>query len=294
MKKHLVFIHGRSQEFKDAGALKGEWVGALVNTLDSLGLKAPISEEDIRFPYYGQTLYDLVDGAQGADVSDVILQGVETDTGERDFLIGVAREMQQVLQIKDEEVQEMVGGDVIEQGAQDWKWVRGLLRLIDSRVGGASGASIAAVTKDVYQYLRNPGIRDAIEAGVLKAFEPGVPTVVLGHSLGSVVAYNVLKREGVARGWKVPLFITVGSPLAVTMIRKSLRPIGRPQCVEQWFNARDPRDVVALYPLDNDHFAVSPAIENKNDVVNKTPNRHGIAGYLSDPVVVRKIFEALH
>jgi hypothetical protein len=294
MKKHLVFIHGRSQEFKDAGDLKGEWVGALVNTLDSLRLKLPISEEDIRFPYYGQTLYDLVDGAQGAEVSDVILKGVATDTGERDFLIGVAREAQQALQITDEEVQEMVGGDVIEKGAQDWKWVRGLLRVIDSRVGGASGASIAAVTKDVYQYLRNPGIRDVIEAGVLKAFEPGVPAVVLGHSLGSVVAYNVLKREGGDRGWKVPLFITVGSPLAVTMIRKSLRPIGYPQCVEQWFNARDPRDVVALYPLDNDHFGVSPAIENKDDVVNETPNRHGIAGYLSDPVVVRKIFEALH
>ena len=292
MKRQLVFVHGRSQEFKDGAALKGEWVGTLVKTLKDLELELPIPEPDVRFPYYGQALYDLVDGTEGK-VAEVIVQGEWTDTGERDFLAKVIEEYRDALKITDDEVRAEAGGAVIEQGLQDWAVVRALLRVIDSKVGGASGASIAVVTKDVYQYLRNPGIRDTIEAGVIKAFEPGVPTVVVGHSLGSVVAYNVLKREGKARGWKVPLFITIGSPLGVTMIRKSLRPIAHPECAEKWFNARDPRDVVALYPLDAGHFGVTPAVENKNDVVNWTPNRHSIAGYLNDPVVARRIHDAL-
>jgi hypothetical protein len=107
------------------------------------------------------------------------------------------------------------------------------------------------------------------------------------------VAYSLINREGDALGWAVPLFVTVGSPLAVTAIKKRLAPIKHPQCVRSWFNARDKKDVVALYPLDKSHFAVRPEIENKNDLENLTGNRHGIVGYLGDLAVARKIYDAL-
>lgn len=93
--------------------------------------------------------------------------------------------------------------------------------------------------------------------------------------------------------------MTVGSPLAVTAIRKTLRSFATlrcPECVSHWFNAMDERDVVALYPLDTTHFPLAPAepsIENKRDVSNQTTNRHGINGYLDDPVVAQRIYEAL-
>jgi pimeloyl-ACP methyl ester carboxylesterase len=183
--------------------------------------------------------------------------------------------------------------EVIARGPQNWGWVQGILSALDQHVPGASGASVALFTKDVYQYLKNPGIRDPIDRGVRAAFTPGKETVVVGHSLGTVVAYNVLRRDGDAAGWKVPLFITLGSPLAVKVIKKSLAPISHPRCAGKWFNAMDERDVVSLYPLDAAHFAVNPAIENKTDVNNGTDNRHGISGYLSDPVVARRIHDAL-
>lgn len=87
--------------------------------------------------------------------------------------------------------------------------------------------------------------------------------------------------------------VTLGSPLAVTAIRNALRPIGHPSCAPAWFNPTDPRDVVALYPLQTQRFGVDPEIENKTDVHNETPNRHGIAGYLGDPVVAQRIHAAL-
>jgi hypothetical protein len=59
--------------------------------------------------------------------------------------------------------------------------------------------------------------------------------------------------------------------------------------VGHWFNAYDDRDVVALLPLDGQTFNVTPPIENKGDVRNFTDNRHGIEGYLVDPVVAQQV-----
>ena len=129
---------------------------------------------------------------------------------------------------------------------------------------------------------------------MLQAIKPGEPTVVVSHSLGTVVAYSITAREGQGRGWKVPTFITVGSPLGVTKIRKTLAPVSQPACIGSWFNALDERDVVALYPLEPPHFNVSPAtIANKRDVRNQTENRHGISGYLNDPEVAKRIYDAI-
>ena len=58
----------------------------------------------------------------------------------------------------------------------------------------------------------------------------------------------------------------------------------------------DNRDVVALHPLDTSNLPIypeNPAIENKTDVRNRTDNRHGIAGYLDDAEVARRIYNAL-
>ena len=110
---------------------------------------------------------------------------------------------------------------------------------------------------------------------------------------------RALRQQGNGSGWKVPLLITVGSPLAITEVRSTLRflnPIRCPECVSAWFNAMDKRDVVALYPLDSTTFPLDPpmpAIENKTDVRNRTGNRHGIAGYLDDAEVARRIHQAL-
>jgi hypothetical protein len=102
--------------------------------------------------------------------------------------------------------------------------------------------------------------------GVRQAIEPDVPTVVVSHSLGTVVAYSLLRRDGAASRWVVPLFVTLGSPLAVTAIRDGLAPTDYPQCVGRWFNAMDDRDVVSLYPLTREHFPIDAEIENKTDV----------------------------
>lgn len=291
--KQLVFVHGRSQENKDAVALKAEWVSALNKGLAKSGLHLPIAEDAIRFPYYGQTLYDLVSGIPPDQVAEIIVRGENADEEERAFMRAVIQEVKQKVGISDATLAEAAGQDVVARGPLNWEWLQGVLKAIDRHVPGASGASIALATSDVYHYLNNSGIRDEIEGGVRQAMQAGVRTVVVGHSLGTVVSYNLLRREGKSNGWEVPLYITLGSPLAVTAIKKNLAPNKHPGCVGKWFNAMDERDVVALYPLDGNNFPINPAIENKTDVRNDTENRHGISGYLSDNEIAKRIYDAL-
>jgi hypothetical protein len=155
------------------------------------------------------------------------------------------------------------------------------------------------LTSDVYQYLKNSNIRETIDKGVADSLTVGVETVVVAHSLGTVVAYNLLRQQGHLRGWKIPLFVTLGSPLAIEEIRKTLKsfaPTRCPECTSRWFNAMDERDVVALYPLTPKNFPLDPtkpSIQNKVDVRNRTSNRHGISGYLDDAEVAKIIHKAL-
>ena len=292
MTRQLVFVHGRSQQGKDPAALKQVWIDAWKAGLEKGGLEMPITDQDIRFPFYGDTLAGLTEGLSPAEVARIVIKGDNVDSLETQFIRAMLMEIQMQSGVTDEQVREIADGPV-EKGILNWEWVQNILEAIDTHVPGASGASLALATRDVYKYLNHEGIQGIIDQGVANAITPGVETVVVGHSLGTVVTYNLLKNQGQEKGRKVPSYITLGSPLAVKAIKQKVSPIKHPACVGNWFNAMDERDIVALYPLDSDHFAIDPAIENKLDVDNPTVNRHGITGYLSDAVVARRIHDAL-
>jgi hypothetical protein len=301
MTRELVLVHGRAQQQKDSIALKREWLDALRKGLDKSRLTLPIAEDKVRFPYYGDTLHGLVADLPDDQVAEVIVRGSREDPQLRAFIAEVLEEVAARKGITDAQIEALGQAairargstEVLERGVLNWGWVRGILTALDTHVPGASGASIAIATTDVYRYLTNPSIRDKLEAGVRKAMTPNVESVVVSHSLGTVVAYNLLRRDGAQHGWRVPLLVTLGSPLAVKKIRSTLAPNKHPSCVRRWFNAMDPNDVVSLYPLDRGHFPLDPEIENKTDIDNPTENQHGISGYLEDKEVARRIHEAL-
>lgn len=288
----LVFVHGRSQQDKDALALKGEWTSALRSGLSAAGLELSLPDEEIRFPYYGNTLRDLVGGMAPDDAAEVIIRGEGLGQQQESFIRSFVAEVREQRGITDRQLAARAGPEVVERGMADWPWVTAVLRLLDD-VDAVSAATVALVTNDVFKYLTNPGIGELIDTEVGKAITPGEPTVVVGHSLGSVVAYRLLRKGAEANGWQVPLFVTVGSPLGVNAVKDNLGTIGHPSRVGPWFNARDKRDIVALNPLDAVHFGITPPIENHSEVLNSTDNRHGISGYLSDPLVAARIHQAL-
>ncbi len=153
-----------------------------------------------------------------------------------------------------------------------------------------SASALEVFMRDVFLYTRRDTVREEIDKIVARSISEA-PTIVVGHSLGSVVAYSVLRSE--RQTLNVPLFLTLGSPLGIRAIRDQFRPLRYPASIRRWYNAFDTRDVVSLFPLDRTNFGVTPEIENYSGVKNRTSNRHGIIGYLDDPRVAKVLLETL-
>ncbi len=284
----LVFVHGRSQEGKDPQKLQQQWREALDEGLVKAGLSMPPGVT-LEFPFYGDRLDELIKELDAPLVEDVTARGAAPDTSEASFRGEFLQEMATALGISDEEIKAKYPGEVREKGPMNWEWIQAILKVLDRTALGEK--AIDAFTRDVYVYLTNSTIRRVIDDVVAGCLPKG-RCVVVGHSLGSVVGYNVLRDAD--DNVDVRRYITVGSPLGVESIKDKLdSPLAMPSVVNDWYNAMDERDVVALHPLDKDHFGITPRIENKTDVDNHTDNRHGIVGYLNDPDVARKIHEAL-
>ncbi|MCZ7556156.1 MAG: hypothetical protein M5R41_07135 [Bacteroidia bacterium] len=284
----LVFVHGRAQQGKDPAQLQQEWVHALTAGLEKSNLKLQQGVEVI-FPYYGDRLDELLQELDAPLVSDVLLRGAAPDSAEAAFRGELLYEIAQGAGVSDAEIQSHFSGTYQEKGPLNWEWVQSILSALDKTPLGE--VAIDVFTRDVYVYLTNRSVRKAID-GIVSASMPDGPCVVVGHSLGSVVSYNVLRNSSASVG--VRQYVTLGSPLGLNAIKRKLDvPLTMPACVQHWFNAMDKRDVVALHPLDTNNFDVFPAIQNKTDVDNHTPNRHGITGYLDNAIVAKHIYAAL-
>jgi hypothetical protein len=282
----LILIHGRAQQGKDPVVLQRTWEDAFEEGLRNAGLARPPGVT-VEFPYYGDTLDDLVRQLDTPLVADVIKRGAKQDDAEASFRGEFLEEVARSAGLTDQDIQAFLEGDVQERGPQNWKWVHAILKALDhSRVLG--DFAIDSFTRDVYLYLTNRAVHRRIDAIVAAAL-PDEPCVVVGHSLGSVIGYNVLRsaRAPIVR------YVTVGSPLAIRAVKNRLPTVEMPRTTRCWFNARDKDDVVALYPLNAQTFATTPPIEHYDEVDNQTGNQHGIIGYLPNARVARAIHEAL-
>lgn len=291
--RQLIFVHGRSQEGKDSLALKREWVEAWEKGLAKNGLTNPLPDSQIRFPFYGDTLIEMLNGKTADQAVDVIVRGPAPTGPAEDVMREMIAEIAANEGISEADIRAVLDAQVIEKGPLNWGWVQGILEALD-RVKPVSKALVALVTADVANYLTQPATRAEIDNGVRGAVLPGIEAVVVSHSLGTVIAYSTLmSRTGAWPGVRVPLFVTLGSPLAVTAVKSRLRPHTFPPQVGHWFNAMDEDDVVALHPLTAKHFNTGKTIENDTSVDNGTDNQHGIVGYLDDKTVAKRMFEAI-
>jgi hypothetical protein len=118
------------------------------------------------------------------------------------------------------------------------------------------------------------------------------PVVVVSHSLGTVIAYDVLREPRFAAR-SVPLLVTLGSPLGYTEIQDVVtRPLQLPAPVRLWANFADPFDVVALDSSLADDFQGGPRIVDAR-VDNPSPNNHAACGYLGAARVRTTVAAAL-
>lgn len=287
----ILFIHGRSQGHKSSGMLRKEWDTALARGLAEAQLELPgnLSRD---YPFYGKTLDDFVNQAKLPKASEIVAMGGSSgDAGFNSFARSVLQEIDARGEISKSDVRAQMGPvtDLEEMGPQNWAWVRAFVRAVDARWPGFSGGRINDFLTDVWLYLDKHEVQSSINE-IIENELTSEPTLVVSHSLGTVVAYNILRKK------KINLvgFMTLGSPLAIRAITAKLGLLEN-VAPKRWVNAFDKADIVALNPLDSTHFPVVPKILNFNGVQNTTGNRHGIGGdppergYLLD----RKILEQI-
>ncbi|REJ85123.1 MAG: alpha/beta hydrolase [Acidobacteria bacterium] len=283
----IVFIHGRSQGGKDPVALRKEWEDSFDEGLANCGLQRPAGLE-IRLPFYGDLVDDLVAQLEAPLVADVVERGADADDDEAEFRGEFLAELAEGNRIAADEIAQNYEGDVTERGPLNWRWVRAIMKTLDKSKKLGSLA-IDSFTRDVYVYLTKEVVRRRI-LDLVERDLGGSPCVVVGHSLGSVVGYDLLRRSN----HQVARYVTLGSPLAVRAVKRRLQaPLVMPAKTTSWYNALDRQDPVSLYPLDAENFGLQPPIVNYSGVDNPTDNQHGIVGYLPDRWVAAAIHGGL-
>lgn len=283
--ERIVMIHGCCHPDQTSDDIRTEWTAALTEGAAQAGIALSPGVEFV-FPSYGNRLGDWVDRFDVQKTSDISAKGNAHQDDYLRFQLELAEEMISREGIPLSEAESFYDGDQAEKGPLNWEWVQAMLRVLESRNDRLAQSALDTFTRDVFLYLNNDAVRRSIN-GILRDHLDDRPTIVVAHSLGTVVAYDVLRSQAL----NVPLFVTLGSPLGIRTIRIRLTPIGFPQGVLRWMNFYDDRDPIALYPLDAENFGVSPAIDNTSDIDNDTSNRHGITGYLKDPRVARGILQ---
>jgi hypothetical protein len=286
----LLLVHGIAQGGKNPADLEKAWIDTLRAGYKSANLPFP-DPLAVDFPYYGDALDARVAKSKLPLPQQIIPKGGEAPSPYEDFLRNSLEEMKESANISDAEVAAEAGPiPAAEKGIQNWRLTQALARVIDKRLPGFTSGTIERYLRDVYLYVTNRSVAREINA-IVESKLTDEPTVVIGHSLGTVVAYRVLLEQG--SKVKLRRYITVGSPLGIRTISSNLGVLKYPPADLNWYNAYDDGDVVALNPLKDPWFKTDPAITNYNRVRNTTDNQHGIIGYLNDVTVARCVAEAL-
>ncbi|WP_372191005.1 S8 family serine peptidase [Xanthomonas axonopodis pv. desmodiigangetici] len=184
-----------------------------------------------------------------------------------------------------------VSGSVQAKGAID-AINRVLLRLIS-----------AALLQDVHDLFFVPERAALMRESLAQRLRAGGgPFVVVAHSQGSMIAFDVL-RQLKAADCEVSLFLTLGSPLGLPQVRSMFkrwtgtRKLPFPECVQRWINVAETRDPIALDPDLTDDIANAKGRFENLAAARLNPdwqhNPHLASGYLSIPQVRAAVRQAV-
>ena len=284
----LVFLHGRSQQGKDPQLLRGKWTAGLAKGLALAGLPA-VDAADVWFPFYGDAFADSLAAREA-----LALDPLDAELDPAEALAPRDASTRSVYESLLEEAAEQAG---LPPGAgTEDEFLGGLVGKLQKQLSWLANRSgldevlIAAVFRDVAAYLDREDIRQLVLGTVLRSVPTSGRMVLVSHSLGTVVAMDLLTR--LPAQVELVQLVTAGSPLGMDTVFKRLLTGGpqRPDRVRDWLNAWCPADAVAIgCPLRDDWG------DRLSEVVTNNPKdrAHSIEEYLADSRVAAAVGAAL-
>ncbi|WP_329484287.1 hypothetical protein OG555_19255 [Kribbella sp. NBC_01484] len=234
----IVAVHGIGQQVRGPNVLRQVWVPALRDGVALAGGQRP-AESDIGVAFYGDVFRQA--GRKGSG---------EARYGAGDVENGFESELLEAWWREAAETDASVAGPDDQTKLRTPRAVqRALNALSYSRFfTGVAESLLIGLIKQVHLYLTDDAVRAKVQARVTDMM--GEDTrVLVGHSLGSVVAYEAL----CARPGADVALVTLGCPLGIrNLVFDRLRPApvdGRglfPAGAVSWTNIADGGDVVAL------------------------------------------------
>lgn len=157
---------------------------------------------------------------------------------------------------------------------------------------GVRPLALATVAQQARNYAQSQGIRSAVVRRVLDSVGSERRIVIIAHSLGTVVALDVVHY--LRKGSDVPLLLTVASPLLDRAFSRLVAPRGKAYqfpygVVAAWVNLFNPLDHVA------GGGGLRRAFPEALDVMRPVGvGEHALAPHLDDPQVLGLIGVSLY
>lgn len=289
--RHLVFLHGRSQEGKDPEKLRRAWAAGLNQGLVRAGLP-PVDPADVWFPYYGDRLAQALTAheavprvveAPTATAAEAVAPSAPSARAVYEEIIGEAALKWNMPQERQLATEGLGLGDVVGVLQKRLSWLAARSDL--------DAWAIALIFRDVAAYLDDARpVRDEVLNCVLEAVPDSGEVVLVSHSLGTVVGLDLTTR--LSPGVSVVHLTTAGSPLGLDSVYSRLLVGGpkRPDMVADWGNVWCPNDAVAIgCPLADDWADGLTDLA----VINARDRAHSIVEYLSHSEVARSVGSSL-
>jgi len=302
----IVGVHGIAQQQKGRNQLLGVWAPALADGVE-FAVGHPVSLSfDLAFygniflpappavPQTGKGAADGLPGDLGTGPGDL----ASADAAEKAFLQAATEEAVAVLgldkETPDEETPDEKAPDEETKGRSEGigpvpLWLRWTARRLDARLGAGASALFVGQLRQVHRYLTERRVADAVLTRVTDTAGDGC-RVLLGHSLGSVVAYEAVRRLP----GPLDLLVTLGSPLGLRSVRDRLShpetepATGLPPGVRRWVNVYDRRDPVACA---GGLGSLWPGVEDV--LVDNEEEPHAVERYLSKQQTGRAVYDTL-
>ncbi|MFE7132401.1 hypothetical protein ACFVIM_16240 [Streptomyces sp. NPDC057638] len=129
--------------------------------------------------------------------------------------------------------------------------IRRRAHAVDRVTGKGVTDRLLWLVREAHGYLRQEETATALRSGIRDALTATGARMVIAHSLGSVILYDMLSRGEVPLaddgGTGVTTVVTCGSPLSWLCVRKGVHRPGAPLSVPagvEWTNLHSPNDVV--------------------------------------------------
>lgn len=293
---NIIFIHGMNQQNYTAQSHRKRWLYILKQGLKQNQLTFDADHVKVHFPFYGDLLtqshltnsvdletflpksfqhlhfplhlYKNPPPLQEHHASSVHAQLIETKAGVR----LPSRLYEESFQIKDKVLKELI--------------------ILLDHFPGLHEHLIHEFLVETYYYLANAKFMHDVHLRILKTIPKTEKLMIVGHSLGSVIAYNLLQEF--KHEIECVRFITLGSPLAFRIIQERVwHPISHPESLNgEWYNFYSSNDFLTAFPLTRSPFDFIPPILNQ-EISTSSHHPHEITGYLQHPDVLKSMLEIL-